>query len=102
MNDKARPPAGTTSIPLTQNQIDWITTRTNDRGANFGMAPYFFQQTQLVNRDQWLNIVVQVLATGGLHGGSVKAHAGVLDGSLSDAFKALVEQTLGVVERNVS
>ena len=72
---------------------------TNDRGANFSSKPYFFMQTSLVGGGDWLNIVVQFIGSGALKGGSVKARSGVLDGTVSDAFKALVAQTLAKVER---
>ena len=102
MNEREskRPPGLTAGVvPLTQEQVDYITVTTNDRGANFSSKPYFFMQTSLVGGGDWLNIVVQFIGSGALKGGSVKARSGVLDGTVSDAFKALVAQTLAKVER---
>jgi len=88
---------------LTQDQIDYITTTTNTRGADF-VDQYQFFGTQLVVAPDfdWLNIVGQLIADPAIvHGYSKKGPHGWNDGTVSEVFKNLVGDVLTGVERHM-
>lgn len=84
---------------LLQEQIDYITATTNERGAVWSQ-PYTFLSTELTGaKNDYLNIIAVITSSGKHQGGNVKAHHDVLDGTVSDAFKALVGSVLDDIER---
>jgi hypothetical protein len=90
------------SQPLTQAQIDYVTTRTNERGAAFTPV-YTFVGTQVIafgSNGDGLNIVIKTATDPG-QGGGKRGPNGWNDGTVSEVFKTLVEDTLTVCERHV-
>jgi hypothetical protein len=87
--------------PLTQEQIDYVFTTTNTRGAAYTKNPYSFSGVSLrpAPSNNYLAIYV-ALVSGGGHEASKNTH-GSLDGTVSDAFKNLVDDVLTDVERHI-
>jgi len=82
---------------LTQEQIDYITSTTNTRGAAYSSAYKFGSTSEL---GDYLCITVETLDESSGHGNCKKDTAGALDGTVNDAFKDLIYKILAQIERH--
>jgi hypothetical protein len=89
------------TTPLTQAQIDYTTQRTNERGSTHTPVYTFVgAQTIAFGPGEGLNIVIKSVSDPG-QGGGKRGPEGWNDGTVSDVFKQLVEDTLTVAERHL-
>ena len=89
------------NVPLTDVQIEYITTTTNSRGAAYVKNPYTFVSTALrpAPSTDYLAIYV-ALSSGGGHEASTNTH-GQLHGTVDDVFMAMVTDVLDAIERHI-
>lgn len=90
-------------MPLSQTQIDYITKRTNERGAAYTQKPYHFLSTQILSSgsqspDWGLNIVIQANDGSDGQGGRGKGEKNWLTDDA--AFRNTVEDALTGCERH--